>query len=91
MRLFAADSSLFTRVEGVKQALDKLVNDLKTVATWAHQWKMVFNPNISKQARWCIGIKIVQKSVEIFFFLNSPTLRKNYRRFRICPYFLSDL
>ena len=50
MRLFADDSSLFTRVEGVQQTQDKLVSDLKTVITWAHQWKMVFNPDISKQA-----------------------------------------
>ena len=50
MRLFADDSSLFTRVEGIQQTQDKLVNDLKTVATLAHQWKMVFNPDISKQA-----------------------------------------
>ena len=39
MRLFADDSSLFTRVEGVQQTQDKLVNDLKTVTTWVHQWK----------------------------------------------------
>ena len=50
IRLFADDSSLFTRVEEVQQTLDKLVNILKTVTTWAHQWKMVFNPDITKQA-----------------------------------------
>ena len=50
MRLFADYSSLFTRVEGVQQTQDKLVNDLKTVTTWAHEWKMVFNPDISIQA-----------------------------------------
>ena len=27
-----------------------LVADLVTVTAWAHQWKMVFNPDISKQA-----------------------------------------
>ena len=50
MRLFADDSSLFTRVEGVQQTQEKIVNDLKTVTTWAHQWKMVFNPDLTKQA-----------------------------------------
>ena len=50
MRLFADDSSLFTKVEGVEQTQEKLDNDLKTVTSWAHQWKMVFNPDISKQA-----------------------------------------
>ena len=50
MRLFADDSSLYTRVVGVEQTHEKLMNDLKTVTTWAHQWKMIFNPDISKQA-----------------------------------------
>ena len=50
MRLFADDSSLFTCVEGVEQTQEKLVKDLQTVTIWAHQWKMVFNPDITKQA-----------------------------------------
>ena len=50
MRLFAADSSLFTGVEGIEQTHEKLVKDLQTVAIWAHQWKMVFNPDVTKQA-----------------------------------------
>ena len=50
MRLFADDSSLFTRVEGVDQTHDKLVKDLRTVTNWAYQWKMVFNPDLTKQA-----------------------------------------
>ena len=50
MRLFADDSSLFTKVEGVEQTHDKLVNDLKPVSTSADQWEMVFNPDITKQA-----------------------------------------
>ena len=29
---------------------EQLVEDLKTVSTWGHQWKMVFNPDITKQA-----------------------------------------
>ena len=50
MRLFADDSSLFTRVEGIHETHDKLVADLRTVTNWAYQWKMVFNPDITKQA-----------------------------------------
>ena len=50
MRLFADDSSLFTRVNGVDQTHAKLVQDLETVTNWAYQWKMVFNPDLTKQA-----------------------------------------
>ena len=50
MRLFADDSSLFTHVQGIDQTHNKLVNDLEAVTSWANQWKMVFNPDITKQA-----------------------------------------
>ncbi len=50
MRLFADDSSLFTCVKGVAQTHDKLVKDLGTISAWAYQWKMVFNPDLTKQA-----------------------------------------
>ena len=50
MRLFADDSSLFTCVKGIDQTQEKLVKDLDTVTAWAYQWKMVFNPDITKQA-----------------------------------------
>ena len=50
MRLFADDSSLFTCVKGVNLTHDKLVKDLQAVTSWAYQWKMVFNPDMSKQA-----------------------------------------
>ena len=50
MRLFADDSSLFTCVKGVSQTHERLVKDLQTVSEWGHQWKMVFNPDLTKQA-----------------------------------------
>ena len=53
MRLFADDSSLFTHVEvigGVDQTHEKCIKDLQTITDWAHQWKMVLNPDITKQA-----------------------------------------
>ena len=50
MRLFADDSSLFTCIKGVNETHEKLVKDLETITSWAYQWKMVFNPDITKQA-----------------------------------------
>ena len=49
MRLFADDSSLFTCVKGINETHETLVKDLHIVTDWAHQWKMVFNTNITKQ------------------------------------------
>ena len=50
IHLFADDSSLFTRVEGVDQTQVKIIKDLQTVSDRAHQWKMVFNHDITNQA-----------------------------------------
>ena len=50
MRLFDDDSSLFTRIQGVNVTHKMLVRDLQTITLWANQWKIQFNPNITKQA-----------------------------------------
>ena len=50
MRLFADDSSLFACVKGVNQTHDKLLKNLTNVTNWAYQWKMMFNPDLTKQA-----------------------------------------
>ena len=50
MRLFADDLSIFTRVHQVKQTHNQLVSDLETINKWAYQWKMLFNPDMNKQA-----------------------------------------
>ena len=50
MHLFADDSSIFTPVKKVDVTHEQLVKDLETVSNWGYQWKMVFNPDITKQA-----------------------------------------
>ena len=50
MRLFADDSFLFTKVEGIDRIQEKIEEDLATTGRWAYQWKLVFNPDITKQA-----------------------------------------
>ena len=50
MRLFADDSFIFSQVTDVQVTHEQLVEDLETVSNWGYQWKMVFNPDITKQA-----------------------------------------
>ena len=50
MRIFADDTSLLSLVRDPNESLAKLGRDLGRVARWAHQWKMSFNPDPSKQA-----------------------------------------
>ena len=77
MRLFADDSSLFTRVEGVNHTQEKLVKDLETVSTWAYQWKMLFNPDITKQAIEVIfSVKKTKTHHPALFFNGIPVSRE---------------
>ena len=50
IKLFADDSSLFIKVKNIEEAHSMLTSDLNTISPWAHQWKMQFNPDITKQA-----------------------------------------
>ena len=50
MKLFADDSSLFARVKDATCSHEQLIGDLNTITKWAKQWKMEFNPTITKQA-----------------------------------------
>ena len=49
-KLFADDTSLFATVHNINKATNDLNNDLTKITKWAFQWKMSFNPDISKQA-----------------------------------------
>ena len=49
-KLFADNTSLFSMVYNITEATNNLNNDLAIITKWAHQWKMSFNPDISKQA-----------------------------------------
>ena len=49
-RLIADDTSLFTVIYYGYVTPEQLNRDLKINSDWAYQWKMQFNPNISKQA-----------------------------------------
>ena len=50
MELFADDSSIFTQVDEIQGTQRKIERDLGIISAWAHQWKMIFNPGITKQA-----------------------------------------
>ena len=50
-KLFADDTSLFSVVHDVNTSAKELNDDLKKINDWAFQWKMSFNPDLSKQAQ----------------------------------------
>ena len=50
IKLFADDASLFLQVRDIEMCHQTIRKDLKTITAWAHQWRMKFNPDITKQA-----------------------------------------
>ena len=50
-KLFAVDASLFLVVHVVSASTKELNDDLKKINNWPFQWKMSFNPDLSKQPR----------------------------------------
>ena len=50
IKLFADDASLFLPVRDTAMCQRVLKKDLDTITKWAYQWKMKFNPDITKQA-----------------------------------------
>jgi len=50
IKIFADDSSLFSLILNQIRCSIELNSDMQKVSEWAHQWKMSFNPDPSKQA-----------------------------------------
>ena len=49
-KIFADDSSLFSKVLDVNESTKKLNLDFERISEWTFQWKMQFNPDSNKQA-----------------------------------------
>ena len=49
-KIFADDTSLFSKVYDIHKSASKLNDDLDKISFWACQWKMQFNPDPNKQA-----------------------------------------
>ena len=50
IRIFAYDVSLFHIIDDPSTSFDDLQHDLNKISVWANQWRLSFNPNITKQA-----------------------------------------
>ena len=50
VKFFADDTSIFSIVRDPSKSAEDLNHDLSIISKWAHQWKMSFNPDQSKQA-----------------------------------------
>ena len=49
-KIFADDTSLFSKVYDIHKSTSKLNDDLEKISYWAYQWEMQFKPDPNKQA-----------------------------------------
>ena len=58
-----------------------LNDDLLKISRWAYQWKMIFNPDASKQAQEIVFSRIANASNHgTVNFNNVPVIRENIQR-----------
>ena len=76
MKLFADDSSLFIRASNVNETHQILESDLCMIEQWGHQWKMIFNPDISKQAVEVVFSSKIHKQNHPTLFFNGIEVAK---------------
>ena len=64
IRIFADDTFIYRTADS--DSTLGLNNDLAEITNWAWQWKMLFNPSISKQA---VEVLFSNKKTNLFFLL----------------------
>ena len=73
VKLFADDTSLFSMVHDPTLSAKILNDDLSRISEWAHRWKMLFNPDITKQAQEVIfSRKNTKNDHPIVYFNEAP-------------------
>ena len=80
-KFFADDTSIFSVVKDNLNSSNKLNEDLSQISQWAYQWKMSFNPDVSKQAQEVIFSR--KKNIgnhPAVFFNNLPINRKSTKK-----------
>ena len=81
VKLFADDTSLFSTVYDPNMSADQLDKDLKKNSEWAYKWKMIFNPDLSKQAQEAIFSRKTNKiSHPTTTFNTIPVARTPYQK-----------
>ena len=74
VKFFADDTMLFSVVKDPKLSADELNHDLELINRWAHQWKMQFNPDPTKQANEILFSCKKEKPVHPPLFFNGTTV-----------------
>ena len=80
-KIFADDTSLFSKVYDIHKSASKLNEDLEKISYWAYQWKMQFNPDPNKQTNEVIFSRKTNSNN-----LSHPSIKFNKNNFSKCPH-----
>ena len=73
-KLFADDTLLFSTVYNATESENLLNEDLKKISEWAFNWKILFNPDITKQAQEVIFARKSTMPSHCTIFFNDTQL-----------------
>ena len=73
VNFFADDTSLFSIVKNPVVSAKRLQHDLDLITEWAYQWKMSFNPDLTKPAE---EILFSHKKIDLIIHLFSLTITR---------------
>ena len=76
-KLFANDASLFSVVNDIQSSAATLRNDLAVISNWAFQWKIIFNPDFTKQAQEVIFSRKIKKLLQPCLSFNDIPLKNS--------------
>ena len=80
-KLFADDTSIFSVVHDVDLSAKQLNDDLNKISDWVFQWKMAFNPDLSKQVQKIVFSHKTHKISRLKVnFNNSPVAQSTYQK-----------
>ena len=76
VKFFADDTSLFSIVRDPVVSAQELNHDLDLINTWAHQWKMCFNPDPTKQAEEILFSQKLKNPVHPPIYFNDIEVKR---------------
>ena len=74
---FADDASLFSVVNNIHTSAATVSQGLNGITNWAFQWKMIFNPDLSKQVQEVIFIRKIKKLLHPTLLFNNIPLNNS--------------
>ena len=84
-KLFADDTLLFSTVHDPSKSAKLLKDDLQKISDWPFKWKMLFNPDVTKQAQEVIFSRKSNKTDHpVVYFNEAPVAKASCQKHLEC-------